>query len=240
MKSINWVRWTLPLFAAMAAPSAFAADHSDGPAASKDPTADITDLFAWQVAKTASTTAKTYFVLDLGTKVPTTEKFSDSVKYVFHTTSAAKYGATTKTPLDIIVTFSTAQAISVWVGPKLVVSGDASKTAGLASADGKVKAFAGVRDDPFFFNLTGFKDVAAIVHGVATGATPPAFDDGCPIISADTANNVLVPGLKGPTEGGASSNFFAGFNVLSIVLELDTTLVTAGGPIVGVWASTNK
>jgi len=239
MKSINWVRWTLPLFAALAAPSALAADHSDGPAASKDPTADITDLFAWQVAKTATTTAKTYLVLDIGTAVATTAKFSDAVKYVFHTTSEATYGATAKTPLDIICTFTATQAISCWVGPKLVVSGDESKTTGLASADGKVKVFAGVRDDPFFFNLTGFKDVAGLVHDTATSATPPAFEDGCPIISADTSK-LLVDGLKGPTEGGASPNFFAGFNVLSIVMELDTTLVTAGGPIVGVWASTNK
>ncbi|HEX4477182.1 MAG TPA: DUF4331 family protein [Polyangiaceae bacterium] len=233
------MRWTLPLFAAMVAPSALAADHSDGPAASKDPTADITDLFAWQVAKTGSTAAKTYLVLDLGTNVATTEKFSDSVKYVFHTMSEAKYGATTKTPLDIICTFTTAQAISCWVGPKLVVTGDASKTTGLASSDGKVKVYAGVRDDPFFFNLTGFKDVTTLVHDTATSNTPPAFEDGCPILSSETSNT-LVAALKGPTEGGVAPNDFAGFNVLSIVMELDTTLVTAGGPILGVWASTNK
>jgi hypothetical protein len=43
-----------------------------------------------------------------------------------------------------------------------------------------------------------------------------------------------------PTNGGPAVDFFLGLNVLSIVLQVDKTLLTSGGPVVGVWASTNK
>jgi hypothetical protein len=209
-----------------------AADHADGPAASLDKTADIADVFTW-----TSTDAKTtYFVMDLGKDMAAGSKFSNAVKYVFHTASQASYGAAA-TPLDIIVTFdaSTAQQASVWVGTSEYVTGDASSS--LTSADGKVKVFGGLRDDPFFFNLSGFQTVAAAVHTAASSLT---FDaSGCPTLPSATAT-ALVNGLKENASGGAPVNAFATFNTLSIVLAVDTTLVTGGGPIVSVWASTNK
>ena len=33
---------------------------------------------------------------------------------------------------------------------------------------------------------------------------------------------------------------FLGFNAFAIVVQVDKTLVTRGGPIVSVWASTNR
>src|SRR5499427_2993316 len=66
------------------------ADHVDGPAASADPAADITDVFAWM-----SPDAKTMFlVMDLVRNATSASRFSDSVQYVFHTTSRASFGAT--------------------------------------------------------------------------------------------------------------------------------------------------
>jgi Domain of unknown function (DUF4331) len=212
----------------------FAADHADGPAASLDKTADIADVFTW-----ASTDGKTtYFVMDLGKDMTAGTKFSNTVKYVFHTASMPAYGGTA-TPMDIICTFDAAatQNASCWVGNKEYLTGSAS--AALSSADSKVKVFAGLRDDPFFFNLSGFQTVAAEVHAAATSATPPAFNlSGCPTLGATA--QTLAAGLSHNASNGAPVNAFAAFNTLSIVLAVDTTLVTDGGPIVSVWASTNK
>lgn len=209
-----------------------AADHADGPAASLDKTADIADVFTW-----ASTDGKTtYFVMDLGKDMTAGTKFSNTVKYVFHTASLPAYGGAA-TPMDIICTFDAAatQNATCWVGTKEYLTGDASIA--LSSADSKVKVFAGLRDDPFFFNLSGFQTVAAEVHTAAPSLT---FDtSGCPTLPPATAAS-LASGLSHNASGTAPVNAFASFNTLSIVLAVDTTLVTAGGPIVSVWASTNK
>jgi hypothetical protein len=234
MRRISRVTWLLPLFAAVVAPVALAADHADGPAAKADPSTDIADVFAWVK------NGKTYLVMDIGKDMPATAKFSNSAKYVFHTTSAASYGAATKKSLDVICTFNAAQTVQCWVGDKEYVTGDASKAAGLSSKDGMFKVFAGLRNDPFFFNLTGFQEVAAAVHGAATDtAHPLTFEDGCPALDKPTAD-ALVGFLSTSPDGGKAVDAFAKFNTLAIVMELDTTLVNAGGPILGVWASTNK
>jgi Domain of unknown function (DUF4331) len=70
---------------------------------------------------------------------------------------------------------------------------------------GDVKAFAGRRDDPFFFDLAAF-----------LGLNGRSFCD------------------------GHQTDFFAGRNVSSIVLELPSSLLTsdASHPKIGVWAST--
>src|SRR5262249_9125643 len=143
---------------------------------------------------------------------------------------------TTKS-VDVVCTFDAAQKISCWVGDKDYVTGDASAVAGLTSASGKVKVFAGLRDDPFFFNLDGFKHTVSTVEAAA----PTLMFDGagCPAIDAATSA-VLVGQLQHDPNGGPPANFFAGKNVLSIVLSIDKTLLTEGGPIVSMWASTNK
>src|SRR5262252_5542093 len=63
-------------------PLLLAADHLDGPAASADPAADITDVFAWM-----SSDAKTaYMIMNVVPLATTSSKFSTAVQYVFHTT----------------------------------------------------------------------------------------------------------------------------------------------------------
>jgi hypothetical protein len=39
--------------------------------------------------------------------------------------------------------------------------------------------------------------------------------------------------------GQAPVDFFAALNTLAIVVEVDPSLVNAGGPILGIWGSTN-
>jgi hypothetical protein len=217
-----------------AASWAIAADHLDAPAAIADPSADITDLYAW----TEST--KVVFALNVTPGAANDAKFSDKVQYVIHTESAKTFGALGE-KTDIICTFDAAQKISCWVGEKAYVTGDASATTGLESANKAIKVFAGLRDDPFFFNLTGFKDTLATVKGLATSLTFDAAN--CPAVDK-TGSDLLLNKLKtdpaSVPPGGAPKDSFAGKNVLSIVISVDKTLLSDGGDILSAWASTNK
>lgn len=212
-------------------PLAFAADHIDSPAAVADPAADITDTYSWMDGNNL------VMVMDVVPFADTASKFSDQVQYVFHTQSGASMSALTGAEMNVICTFDTAQKISCWAGDKDYVTGDASQTAGLTSMNGKFKVFAGLRDDPFFFNLDGFTDTVTTVEGAASSLTFNAA--GCPALDSATSTT-LVTKLKQDGNGGAGKDKFAGANVLSIVLSIDKTLVTPAGPVVAMWASTNK
>jgi hypothetical protein len=209
-----------------------AADHTDGPAASADPAADITDLFAW----TSSDGARLNLVLNVFPAASSSAKFSNTVQYVLHTTSRASYGAAAGGTLDIVCTFDVNQRISCWAGTEYL-TGDASAAAGITSSSGKLKVFAGLRDDPFFFNLDGFKATAAAVRAAKSSLTFDAA--GCPLLDANTANT-LVTQLKTAPDGSAAKDHFAGLNVLSIVVSIDKSLLTKGGSLVSVWGGTYR
>lgn len=207
---------------------ALSADHQDSPAVTASPTADINDVFTWMDGNDVVLAMTVY------PAAPTGALFDDRVQYVFHTSSGAAFGAAS-TPVDVIATFDVTQKISLWVGTSEFVTGDASPTSGLTSADGKVKVFAGLRADPFFFNLDGFKNTVATVKSVASGLT---FNDaGCPSLTQDQST-LLVGQLGSAPDGGAPVNHFATFNALTIVVSVDKSLLTAGGPVVSVWAGT--
>lgn len=213
--------------------AARAADHADGPAASADPSADITDVFAWMSADAN----RVYLVMDLVRNASAASKFSDSVQYVFHTTSRPGFGGTAAAEVDVVCTFNTAQTIQCWAGKEAYVTGDAGNVNGIVSADGKLKVFAGLRNDPFFFNLAGFKQTGKVVADAASSLT---FDPaGCPQLDAATAST-LVTQLQTAPDGGAAVDNFARFNVLAIAVSVDKAILTKGGPILGVWGSTNR
>jgi len=212
-----------------------AADHKDGPAATADPSADITDVYAWM----SSDKTKVNLVMDVYPNAPAAAMFSDQVLYAFHLNSAATFGGTA-TETKIICGFDTAQKITCWVGGTETVTGDASATTGISSTSGKTKVFAGLRDDPFFFNLTGFKATAADVIAAATAPGGlPSDTAGCPMLDSTTAGT-LVDQLKHGPNGADPGNDFAGQNVQSIVIQVDTAMVTPGGKFLGIWASTHK
>jgi len=217
-----------------------AADHLDSPAAAADPTADITDVYAWMTPDAS----KVNLVMDVYANAPATAMFSDQVLYVFHVNSKQSFAATTATETDVVCGFDATQKVSCWVGGADYVTGDASVlpgdgggAAGIASADGKVRVFTGLRDDPFFFNLAGFNATVAAVEAAAPGLTFDAA--GCPAVNA-TTSAALVTQLKTAADGSAAKNFFAGFKVLALVVQVDKTLLTAGGSILGIWGSTNR
>ncbi len=235
MSRMTWTRWGLAVAIATTTGSgAIAADHLDAPTVKTDPTSDITDLYSWNDA------GRVVFVLNVSPLATTTSKFSDKVQYVIHTESKGAYGAA-GTPLDIICTFAVDQKISCWVGNKDYVTGDASGTAGLSSTSGGVKVFAGLRDDPFFFNLDGFKATVSAVEGAAASLMFDAA--GCPKLDAATSAALVKALSTDPNStppGAGAKDFFATKNVLAIVLSIDTKLLNGGGPILASWASTNK
>lgn len=203
-----------------------AADHSDSPSVMSEPTADITDVYAWMNGDK----------LALVMNVPRAAMWSDAVQYVLHVDSGPAYGmASTQT--DILCRFDASQMIECWLGDgDDYAMGDASDEAGLMSRNGMFKVFAGPRDDPFFFNATGFTETISTVIGAAGGLTFDAA--GCPALDMDTSN-ALVGLLMTEPDGSAAMDDFTG-DVLSIVVEVDRAAVTAGGPVVGVWASTHR
>jgi hypothetical protein len=211
---------------------ALGADHIDAPATTAEPAADITDIYAWM----SSDGKKVELALDVSPFATDKSKFSDAVQYAIHVNSGAGYGKA-QTETLVICQFTAAQQIECWVGADEHLSGDASDPAGLKSASGKVKVFAGLRNDPFFFELDGFKKAVTDVEAAASGLT---FDtSGCPVLP-QAVSAALVGDLTHEPNGTAAKDTFAGANVLAIVLEIDKTLLTSGGATLGVWASTHQ
>src|SRR5262247_1926484 len=213
--------------------SSRSADHVDGPAASADPAADITDVFAWM----SPDAQRVFLIMSLVRNATTASKFSDSVQYVFHTTSRPSFGAPPSPEVAIICTFNQAQIIQCWAGNDEYVTGDASIIDGIVSDDGKFRVFAGLRNDAFFFNLAGFRETAG---RVATVAGSLQFDPaGCPLLDAATSA-ALVTQLRAAPDGGAVVNNFDKFNVRAIVITIYKSLVTKNRPILRFWGSTNR
>ncbi len=236
MKNMTWLRAAPALALLVGVSTALAADHLDAPTVKMDATTDITDLYTWMDGNNA------VFVLNVSPLAAAGAKFNTTAQYVIHTASTNMFvGGTTPVPVNIIATFDANQKISLWVGTSEYVNGDASATTGLASTDGKVKVFAGLRDDPFFFNLDGFHAAEAAVENAAAGLTFDAA--GCPAVDAATSAALVSALSTNPNStppGGPAVDYFAGKNVLSIVVSVDKSLVTGGGALVSAWASTNK
>jgi hypothetical protein len=212
---------------------ASAADHVDGPQASADPAADITDAFAWMTPDAS----KVILVMDLTRNADVESRFSDSVQYVFHTTSSASYGATPSADVPVICQFDPQQRVACWAGDEAYVTGDASSLSGITSRNGKLRVFTGLRNDRFFFNLAGFRETARIVTGAAGGLTFDAA--GCPALDAATST-ALVTQLQSAPGGGPAPDSFANFNVIAIVIEVDKSVLAKNGSILSVAAATYR
>jgi hypothetical protein len=103
-----------------------------------------------------------------------------------------------------------------------VITGAINTTLGTASG---VQVYAGVRDDPFFIDLEQFfrilpdrKPVTGTLSQLPSTPTASAF-----------------------RPAGQAVDFLNGFNVLSIVIELPTAMLTAGGNAkIGLWGTISK
>ena len=212
-----------------------AADHLDGPGVSSDPAADITDVYAWM-----QNGSLINLVMNVFPFASADSQFSDSVDYVFRVNSFASYGSEA-TESQIVCYFSDEELVTCKLnGRTLVENVDASVSGGVVSDDGLFRIYTGLRNDPFFFDLTNFNSVRTTVRDAAASLS---FDEaGCPTVDSATQTalvNALVgagglPGTNSPAEDS-----FASGNILAIVVQAERGLF-GSGPLYGVSASTHR
>lgn len=212
---------------------ALAADHRDGSAEGvkkeENIPADINDVFAFM------DNGKVILGMTVFPAATVNAKFSDAVVYVFRVHKHASFGADSEGSTDVFCTFAEDQTASCWINQDTdFAQGDASDPTGLQSQLGKFKVFAGLRADPFYFNLDGFNAARAAVFDAFGGISLNV--NGCPIIDAafgEAARGLLVASAQ-------TQNFFANLNTLAIVIEADKELfVDAASPIMSVHAATH-
>ena len=230
------MRMSFALLALTVAVAAQAADHRDGPGVRADPAADINDVFAWM----APDAGRVYLAMTVFPFAAEGARFSDSAQYVFHTASGPAFGQAAAEEVNVACVFDNGdpQRVACRVGGSdTIATGVADDPAGIASPDGRLRVFAGLRNDPFFFNLNGFSRTARLVVQAAPSLTFDAA--GCPADDAATSQ-ALVTHLQSEPDGAPATDEFAGANTLAIVVSVDKALLTANGPILAAWGGTNR
>jgi hypothetical protein len=218
-------------------PVSQAADHkdSDALAMAANHAADINDVYVWP----NSDASKINLVMTVAPIAAAGDTFGTSILYSFHVNALDATGMNPAAETLITCKFASNTSVECWVGASEYVAGDPSATTGLVSTDSKVKIFAGLRADPFFFNLHGFAHIAGLV---AAAGLPATGSDGKGCTNLGANGPVFAGALAKDTDGvTAGTDTFAGAKTLAIVIQLDKTLLTATGkPILSVWASTNQ
>jgi hypothetical protein len=201
-------------------PSA-AADHVDAPGLTPpggNLQLDLTDIYAWRARNGNTVLAMNVNGLTAPGKRPVFASGSPAVAktkavtYWFRVDNNGDAAA----DVNIAVTFGKAnkagvQELTVRRNGKLLVEGSTSPGKSVTiNRSGPIRAYAGLREDPFFFDLDGFINILSQEAGKSfLGCTSPRTD------------------------------FFAGKNVSSIVLELPASQLTrAGSSAIGVWSAT--
>ncbi|HUF54128.1 MAG TPA: DUF4331 family protein [Dehalococcoidia bacterium] len=194
------------------------ADHRDSPAAEANAALDITDVYAFRSPANNDNLVVGFGVN--GLTAPTSNdsaRFNASATYTLHVDvdgdladdATVNVDFDDATPQNFTIT-GLGDAITGAVTP-------AGQSANVVSAGG-ISAFAGLRDDPFFFDLTGFKSFVAGPYVPAAG------------LRADGA--------------GAPADAFAGTNTSYVVLELPITAVTgevaSNTGTIKAWVSTSN
>ena len=209
-------------------------DHQDTPEVELNPASDMTDVYVFP----GSSPDRTVLVLNSWALITPAETrstyFDPNLLYQFKIDTNAD-GVEDRV---IQVTFDGAgsgQTVAVRgpVAPpvagamgNVLATGSATVSGpintALGSASG-MQVFAGWRDDPFFIDLEQFFRIIPDRKPV-TGTLAQLPD-------MPTASAFRNPGV----------DYVAGFNVLSIVIELPTaSLVAGGGPKIGVWGTISR
>ena len=211
---------------------ASAADHLDAPAAKADHRVDITDVYAFKAGaghttlvlnvdglltpadgKVAAYRKDALYEL----KIDRNQDGKADLAYRVRFSSAITNGDGSKTQAYVVRRATGARAASnTWTG-KVVATGLTTpykhgvKT---AHVKGGGSVFAGVRDDPFFFDLPGFVEFKNQLLGGSTNL------------------GTLLGGFT-------ATDTFAGTNVLSIAIRLPNAKLGGSGNSIGVFATTS-
>jgi hypothetical protein len=215
---------------------AAASDHQDNPLVELNPSLDMTDVYAFPGA----TTGRIALVLNswaflTPAQTPGTS-FDPNLLYQFKIDNTGD----AKEDLVIQVQFSGTganQTVQVWGPIAPPVSGAMGNTVstGTPSITGAVntvlgsptgiQVFAGAREEPFFIDLETFFRI--LPDRKPSTGTLGALPD------TPTASSFRTP--------ATAVDFTKGFNVLSIVVELPASMLTAGGTAkLGVWGTISR
>ncbi len=133
-----------------------AADHRETPATLADAVADIADVYTWKDGDR--------FVVVMtvdGLRMPTpgqAARFDEDVRYEFHI-GRDSFATTRQSAVDIVVRMK--QANGNWTVTAQGIPGANGTVTGNAESvltKGSAHVFVGLRDDPFFFDLEGFRN----------------------------------------------------------------------------------
>ena len=209
-------------------------DHQDTPEVELNPAADMTDVYAFPAASpdrvvlvlnswafiTPAQTSVTYFDPNLLYQFKiddNTDGIEDKVIQITFTGTGADQTVEVRGPMAPPVPGAMGNTVA---DAPPAVTGKINTTLGSATG---MQVFAGWRDDPFFIDLEQFFRIIPDRKSV-TGPLAQLPD-------TPSASAFRNPGI----------DFVTGFNVLSIVVELPTAALTAGGnPKIGVWGTISR
>jgi hypothetical protein len=195
------------------------ADHRDSPLNQSNPTADINDVYAFRSPENNNNLVIAVSVNPLIVPSDNNSRgvFDPLVAYQVHvdTNGDLRDNAT----VNIRTTSNPPQLIIEGLGAPITAPiTPAGAAAPMVKTEGNIKVFAGLRDDPFFFDLSGFQAFVANPRAPARGLRPAG--------------------------SGEPADSFAGTNILAIVLELPITAVTGGSNAntgtIKAWVSTTR
>ena len=178
-----------------------AADHLEAPAVQADGRTDINDVYAFQSPTNAANTVLVMTVNPVaGVRSPTT--FAPGARYDFLVDNNEDAVADVRYSVD----FKKADADGQRYRLQAPGRDTAGETGTVVPLAGGGMVWAGLADDPFFFDLQAFNDQVKGAGGSRTFCDAGATD------------------------------FFQGFNVTAIVLEVPSSAL--GDDTIGVWAQT--
>ena len=214
---------TAGIFLALAAAALWAlgpasgADHRDSPAAEANAALDITDVYAFRSPANNDNLVVAFGVNGLTAPADNdSARFNAEATYTLHVDTDGDLADDATVNVDFDSSTPQNFTITGLGDPITGAVTPAGDTPNVVSAGG-ISAFAGLRDDPFFFDLVGFQSFVAGPYVPAAGLR--ADGDGDP---ADT---------------------FAGTNVSYVVLELPVTAVTGAADsstgVIKAWVSSS-
>ncbi len=212
--TLNPLSRLLMAFGLLASASAWAADHLDGPLAASDRAADLNDVYAFINPNDAD---ELILVATLFPLANESSQFSPAVEYRFNIENSV--APPVLAPGNRMVIGCRAMGKRKAQSMRCALAGTDTVAGKLNQVnyndDGVLRMFAGLRDDPFFFDLVGFQETLANLAG------------------AD-------PQQDGFTDPG--EDFFAPLNSLAIVVGVDLNLLTDNGnaPVLAVYGSTHR
>jgi hypothetical protein len=180
-----------------------AADHLDAPTVSANGATDITDVYAYSTNDASKTVLIANVNPGAGALPNSTTSFGTGVRYTF--TVDTNGNASPDITYQLRFSAGNPQGVTIWKNGKLWGAGTTGKPIVLK---GGTKLWAGLRDDPFFFDLDAFKGN---------------------ILGADNGRMLC---------DGKEVDFFKGLNVSAIVLLLPNSELGGNGKTVGISANT--